>query len=51
MHSTISQKRFKSGQEIWQYVVFLHRCITDSAQQTLTHEQQAQLEKMMSRRI
>lgn len=54
MHSTISQNSTtttKSGQEVSQYVAFLHCCITGQPQQTLTLEQQTQLEKFISRRI
>lgn len=54
MHSTISQNSTtatKSGQKVSQYVAFLHGCITRQPQQTLTLEQQTQLEKFISRRI
>lgn len=54
MHSSISQNSTtvtKSGQEVSHYVTFLHCCITGQPQQTLTLEQQARLEKFISRRI
>ncbi|MBI4784052.1 MAG: hypothetical protein HY785_22450 [Oscillatoriophycideae cyanobacterium NC_groundwater_1537_Pr4_S-0.65um_50_18] len=54
MHSTISQNSItatQSGQEVFQYVAFLHCCITSQPQQTLTLEQQTRLEKFISRRI